>query len=307
MKLLRLVLSALLSSGALLGCGSETLSFLADSQTNTTRYPVVLHHGLLGFDQILFIDYFYKIRATLEADGHTVRATHVPTVQSIEVRSEHLGRQIDAILAETEASKVNIIAHSLGGLDARHVISVMGYGDRVASVITLGTPHRGTPVADLAFSVLSADGRRLLTALERLFLGNKKADASHKAMVGVNLKAALWSLSEEHTRSPDFAAAHQDDPRVVYESFSGQSTFTGLGQPDRVHPLLLITHAYLRATIGANDGLVPLESARYGLDRGTLPADHINLIGQLFGDTSRDFNYRQFYRDLAFNLAARGF
>lgn len=306
MKKLRSFFLALLSIGTLSGCGQTQPSSVMAAQTAVTRYPIVLHHGLLGFDQILFIDYFYQIKATLQADGHVVRATHVPTVNSIEVRTEHLARQIDAILAETGAAKVNIIAHSLGGLDARHLVSVHGYGDRIASVITLGTPHRGTPVADLAYSVVTTDSRRLLAALERLFFGSKDISPSDKLAVGVDLRAALWSLSEEHTNSAEFLAAHTADERVIYESFSGQSTFTGIGNPDRVHSLLLIPHAYLRLAVGANDGLVPLESSRYGLDRGTIPADHINMIGQLFGDTSPDFQYRQFYRDVAFNLAARG-
>jgi triacylglycerol lipase len=303
----RILICALLLLQALTGCGAEPPPSILAAQVGGTRYPIVLHHGLLGFNRILSVDYFYEVKTTLEREGHVVRATQVSTVSSMEARARQLAGQIDAILAETGAAKVDIIAHSMGGLDARHLISVLGYGDRVATLITLGTPHRGTPVADFAYSVMSTDGGRMLGALERLFLGDEEERGLLGARGSVDLRGALWSLSEERLRSPDFVATHRDDPRVVYESFAGQSNLTGMGVADMVHPLLSLPHAYLRLASGANDGLVPVESARHGLDRGTLPADHINMIGQLFGDTSPDFRHREFYSRLAANLAARGF
>lgn len=303
----RILLCALLLLPPLIGCGAEPPPSILAAQGGGARYPIVLHHGLLGFNRILALDYFYDVKATLEREGHVVRATQVSTVSSMEARAQQLAAQVDAVLVETGAAKVNIIAHSMGGLDARHLISVLGYGDRVATLITLGTPHRGTPVADMAYSVMSTDARRMLGALERLFFGDDEERSQLQPRGGIDLKGALWSLSEEHLRSAAFVATHRDDPRVVYESFGGQSNLTGMGAPDVVHPLLSLTHAYLRLASGANDGLVPIESARHGLDRGTLPADHINMIGQLFGDTSRDFRHREFYSRLAANLAARGF
>lgn len=308
MKTLRLGSCALLFLLVnLWSCAQERSISLLQSQSAGTRYPIVLHHGLLGFNRILFIDYFYDVRATLERQGYVVRTTNVSILNSIEVRAAELAEQIDAILAETHAEKVNIIAHSMGGLDARHVISVLGYGDRVASLITLGTPHRGTPVADLGYSVLTADSKRILAALERLFLGDPDLRPKQDFDSDINLNAALWNLSEEYLRSPEFVSSHQDDDRVVYESFAGNGNFTGIGTRDRVDPLLSITYAYLRVASGANDGMVPVESARHGLDRGVLPADHINMIGQLFGETSHAFRHREFYSDLVSNLKARGF
>lgn len=307
MKKMRLVTCALLFVLNLLSCSQEqSPSYLASQETGT-RYPIVLHHGLLGFDRILFIDYFYDVRATLERQGHVVRATNVSILNSIEVRAAQLASQIDEILAETKAPKVNIIAHSMGGLDARHLISVLGYGDRVASLITLGTPHRGTPVADLAYSVLTTDSKRILKALERLFLGDPALRTQQAFDNDINLKDALWNLSEEYLRSPEFVSSHHDDDRVVYESFAGNGNLTGIGTPDRVDPLLTITYAYLKLASGPNDGMVPVESAKHGMDRGLIPADHINMIGQLFGETSGSFRHREFYSDLVNNLQARGF
>jgi triacylglycerol lipase len=231
----------------------------------------------------------------------------VSPVNSMEVRAQQLAEQIDAVLEETGAGKVNIIAHSMGGIDARHMISVLGYGDRVASLVTIGTPHRGSHVADLARSLVDRNGRRMAAALDRLFLGGSHHRARMMSMGDIDLQAALWSLSEKHLRSAEFLAAHGDDPRVVYESFAGHSNMTGFGVADRVHPLLVLPYTYLRGVSGDNDGLVSVESARHGLDRGTIPADHLNMIGQLFGNTSRDFRHRQFYARLATNLSARGF
>src|SRR5206468_12628217 len=71
----------------------------------------------------------------------------------VEVRGAGLAKQIDDTLAATGADKVNIIAHAMGGLDARYVITTLGYGDRVASLTTMSTPHRGAALADFALSL----------------------------------------------------------------------------------------------------------------------------------------------------------
>jgi triacylglycerol lipase len=303
----RIFACALLLIQVLLGCGEERSTSSLAAREVATRYPIVLHHGLFGFDRILVLDYFYDVKATLEREGHVVRTMRVSPVNSMEVRTQQLAEQIDAVLDETGAGKVNIIAHSMGGIDARHLISVLGYGDRVASVITIGTPHGGSRVADLARSLTERKGRRMVAALDRLFLGGSQHRAGLTSMGDIDLQAALWSLSEKHLRSAEFLEAHRDDPRVVYESFAGHSNMTGLGAADRVHPLLVLPYTYLKSVSGDNDGLVSVESARHGLDRGTIPADHLNMIGQLFGNTSRGFDHREFYARLATNLSARGF
>ncbi|HFC31030.1 MAG TPA: alpha/beta fold hydrolase, partial [Oceanospirillales bacterium] len=112
-----------------------------------TKYPIVLVHGLLGFDQIFgSYDYFYRIPAELEDDGATIFVADVSAVNSSEVRGEQLLEQLETIKALYGYQKFNLIGHSHGGPTARYVASVRP--DLVASVTSFGGPHKGSDVAD---------------------------------------------------------------------------------------------------------------------------------------------------------------
>lgn len=301
-RLLALLASALFFLNA---CGAADAPSQLEARKPKPRYPVILHHGFLGFDRILFFDYFFDVARDLQAKGYVVRATRVSPVNTIATRAAQLAPQIDRALAETGADKVTIVAHSMGGLDARYLISSMGYGDRVAALVTIATPHGGTPVADLASTVVG-EGKKLKDALLKLFLGGDAEFTAEESLalgLPVDVDGALHDLTTTYQR--DFDRANPDDPRVVYESWTGHSTITGAGEPDAVDPLLYPTYAYLRAKIGDNDGLVPVESARHGIDRGLIPADHIDEVGQLFGRVSSDFKYREFYERIVGELAER--
>ncbi|MDN3640923.1 triacylglycerol lipase [Simiduia curdlanivorans] len=131
----------------LLGCSfSIPQAFSADS-TGKTKYPIVLVHGLSGFDSIL-ADYFYGVKGALRGVG--ANAVYTPQVTGYEsnaARGEELLAYVQQLLAVTGAAKVNLIGHSQGGPTARYVASVRP--DLVASVTSVGSPHFGSPVADL--------------------------------------------------------------------------------------------------------------------------------------------------------------
>ncbi|MEP4892092.1 MAG: triacylglycerol lipase [Aliiglaciecola sp.] len=124
------------------------LPFSAMSSSYTqTKYPIVLVHGLFGFDDVFGIDYFYRIPDSLSRDGAQVFIVSVSAANSSEVRGEQLLEQVEDILALTGAEKVNLIGHSHGGPTTRYVGSVMP--ELVASVTSVGGVNWGSPVADL--------------------------------------------------------------------------------------------------------------------------------------------------------------
>lgn len=111
-----------------------------------TRYPIVLVHGLFGFDNIGPLEYFYGIPGALRKDGANVHVAQVSAANSTEVRGEQLLSQVKQILAATGASKVNLMGHSHGGPTVRYVASVRP--DLVASVTSIAGVHKGAPMAD---------------------------------------------------------------------------------------------------------------------------------------------------------------
>lgn len=284
-------------------------------ETLTTRYPVVLHHGLLGYDQILTLDYFFNIPNMLRDAGVDVYVTSVDPVATVAVRAQQLAGQIDAILKKTGATKVNLIGHSMGGLDARYLVSSLGYGDRVATVTTLASPNHGTKVADLVYKAIRSGTIDPIQGLLRGLTGTPlPCDQPWERTCSRRIMRSAWDIrgvardlsveySEQH-----FNPENPPDPRVYYQSYSGIASRWGWpGRPPKVEEIFSPIYLYLKYVSGDNDGLVPSASAVFGEDRGILRADHLDIIGHLMGETGGQFDHRQFFKNLTGELRDRGF
>src|SRR4029079_18319903 len=112
-----------------------------------TKNPIVLAHGMAGFDELFGVyEYWFGIPSALRDGGAAVFVTEVSQLNSTEARGEQLIDQIEQIVAITGKPKVNLIGHSHGGLDVRYVAAVRP--DLVASVTSVGSPHKGAALAD---------------------------------------------------------------------------------------------------------------------------------------------------------------
>lgn len=236
------------------------------------RHPVVLAHGLLGFARwavgdVVLASYFRGIPEMLAAAGNGVLIPAVPATGSIVRRAEALAA---AIRRDAPGERVHVIAHSMGGLDARHALTHLGLAGQVLSLTTLGTPHRGTPVADRGTDL--ADRAGILARLPS---------------VGMDV-AAYRDLRTDACAA--FNAATPDVPGVRYASFAGAKpradTIVALRWThDLIAAAAADAHAVeaddaiAGAPPGANDGLVPVPSARWGTSFETVPADHFDLVG----------------------------
>ena len=246
-------------------------------RTTAPRYPVVLAHGMFGFDEIRVgfsrQDYFRGVPERLSGEGWVVHKPRVGKVASIRARAEELAAFVRAL----PDRRVNVVAHSMGGLDARFAIAKLGLADRIASLTTIGTPHLGTPVADLGEGL--ADLAGLLGVLEHLGM-----------QVG-----AFRDLTT--ARMAEFNAAVRDVPGVAY------SSVVGVARRRRdVLPVLLPAFLWLSDRAGESDGLVPAGSQRWGEVVAEIEADHLAQIGW-----SRRFDAAGFYADLLRELRGRGF
>lgn len=240
------------------------------------RFPVVLAHGVLGFDELAVGTtrhaYFKGVREALEKDGCRVIVPRLPAVGSIAERAAALARAVDGV----EAPRVNVLAHSMGGLDARLAIARLGLDRRVAALVTVGTPHRGSPLADLSNDLVRRLG--LSRALE---------------LAGVRLDAIRDLGTEEMAR---FNAGVPDSRAVAYASVVGV-----VRRKRRASPLLVPSHLWLKGAWGDNDGLVPASSQRWGNVLAEVEADHWAQAGW-----SSRFDAAEFYVRLLRELRAMG-
>jgi triacylglycerol lipase len=282
-------------------------------------YPIVLHHGFAGFRQIGALNYYYRVADDLRARGETVYEAEVSPFASPEQRGTELATFVDHVLAETDAAKIVLVAHSQGGLDARYLISTRGYGDRVALLATIATPHRGTRVADAVLGNVPGVGADVLDAVASV-IGQSYNDVRTNA----DLRAAMNALSE--AAAPAFNRANPDDPRVVYWSWTGRSNdrtgaiqCAGAHTPndpfhvDSTNPLLFAFATFIEQgdpITHVNDGLVEVASAKWGTWMGCVPADHFDEVGQIAENgpnAGSGFDHIAFYRDVVSRIHAAGF
>ena len=295
-----------------------------EPEGEAARYPIVLVHGFNGSPESLG---FHRVKAALEGDGHVVFEARVPPFNGPEVRAKYLAKQVDAVLAQNKASKVNIIGHSMGGLDARVLVSGLGYGDRVASVTTISTPHRGTYPADLALG-LPGEGPHQ-TAMSFFASVWARTFTDDVVASDTDMRATIAAIAEQNM--PAFNAKYPNDARVDYRSWAGVSAIFGIGddrkdlatcdgkmygapryRADRMNLALvpvsmLVGHGTDKRP---SDGAVGVESAKWGTFEGCIPADHFDEVGQLKHDRAdghTGFDHVRFYRTMAFDLAFRGF
>ncbi len=251
-----------------------------------TRYPIVLVHGLFGFDSLGPLEYFYGIPGALRSGGAQVYVTSVSAANSTEVRGEQLLLQVRQILAATGAEKVNLIGHSHGGPTSRYVASVRP--DLVASVTSIGGVNKGSRVADLLVGAapdLVYSVGNALGGLLGLISGSSSLPQDAYAAAQSLSTAGTATFNARHPAGlPSTACgegAHQANG-VYYFSWSGATPYTNIFDP--ADPFLAVTSI---AFGGAkNDGLVASCSSHLGrVIRDDYWMNHLDEVNQMVGIT----------------------
>lgn len=324
------------------------------------KNPIILCHGLSGFDRIMVLpsldlivrllkgqvkpddfislddshngsislEYWFGIQEELKARGCEVFVAKVPGFGSIEERAARLdvfinkqverireekskaevyndkGEQDQRSLKETgERLKVNLIAHSMGGLDGRYLIDKYNKHSNyeVVSLTTITTPHKGSEMADFVVNLVSQ--APLLPSTFRL-------------------PTCLYQLTTSHMK--EFNKLIKDSPDVNYFSY-------GASFQPQFYNVFYATWNIIADKAGDNDGMVSVESAKYGTYLGTLvDCDHLDLInwtglvkrsmvkwtakklseesveGGEIHECAKGIDTVALYLDIADNLASRG-
>ncbi|KAH8887714.1 alpha/beta-hydrolase [Thozetella sp. PMI_491] len=268
---------------------------------DTPKNPLVLAHGLLGFAELKLggaylpaIQYWHGIRTALSAQGTTVITASVPPSGSIQQRAAKLAQ---AIAEQAPGKSVNIIAHSMGGLDARYMISkLQPSGVDVKALVTVATPHHGTALADYLIDHIGPK------RLPRLYTLWERATGWEAA--------AFAQLTKRYM--DEFNASTPDAPGVRYFSYGAM-----IGRPPPLLSPFRLSHGLLETLDGPNDGLVSVHSSRWGQYKGTLVGvNHLDLINwsnrlryavqKLVWGQQNPFNAVAFYLDISDMLAKEG-
>jgi triacylglycerol lipase len=217
------------------------------------RSPIVLTHGLLGFDELrvcgrTLAHYFPRIPEMLTAAGNRVLVARVCPTGGVAERSRQLQRFLDQHLP---GEAVHLIGHSMGGLDCRYLITRLGMADRVRTLTTVGTPHRGSTFADW--------GVRRLQRLVGPLLGLLHVP-----------RQAFYDLTTEQCRR--FNEDVPDVPRVRYFSIAGH--YEGGWRA----PQWGLPHRIVARAEGPNDGIVSVASATWGERVEVWDCDHFGLV-----------------------------
>lgn len=263
-----------------------------------TKYPIVLVHGI-ALKDVKFFKAFGHIESLLGENGY--RATTAPTdgFGSIENNAEQLRAYIRKVMEREGVDKVNLIAHSKGGLDSRYMIDRLGMADHVASLTFLCTPHKGSKLASRLYAlprVIKYPIAGWLHTLYRIF-GDKHPE--------------VLTVCRQLQYTPDGAleSLHfgpQDDHDGIF-----MQSYATVMERSRDDFIMGIPHLFSRRwENGApTDGMVSLESSQYANYRGVCTegsVSHSEIVDFMVKKSKKEKIYA-FYLSLCEELAERGY
>ncbi|PGG98488.1 hypothetical protein AJ79_08860 [Helicocarpus griseus UAMH5409] len=257
------------------------------------KYPIVLAHGLLGFDELKLggnllpgIQYWRGIKDAFALQGMDVITAPVPPSGSIEQRAEELMKGIESRI---QGEEVNIIARTRG-LDSRYMISRLRPTKfRVLSLTTIATPHRGSAFADYVFGQI----------------GETRVAHIYDALARLKIESGAFRQLTQKYMQEEFNPNTPDIDDVRYFSYGASLT-------PSMWSVFRQSHRIIDQEEGPNDGIVSVRSSKWGGEegyKGTLVGvSHLDLINwsnrlkwlvtEMTGNT-RKFNALALYLDIA--------
>ena len=263
-----------------------------------TKYPILLVHGVF-FRDLKFFNYWGRVPAELIKNGAEIYYGEQHSAASVERCANELKNKIERIIAETGCEKVNIIAHSKGGLDSRYAVSCLGMDKYVASLTTVNTPHYGCEYADFILEHSTLGFKNFLA--KRYNSALKKFGEADPDFISAVTDLTAKNCGRLNERAPD-------KPGVYYQSVGskmGKSSSAGFPLNLSYHIVKLFSHS-------DNDGLVDVKSMRWGeryvffepkTRRGLSHGDMIDLMRE----DIKGFDIREEFVNIVCDLKERGF
>jgi len=256
------------------------------------KYPIIFVHGIIAHDRFKYFSFWGKIPKILEESGIKVFFGNTDSWGSCESNAKILKENIEKILIETRVEKVNIVAHSKGGIDSRYLIWKYNFGDKIASLTTISTPHHGSELADLIFKypVLHFGIiKKILNIFGKLY-GDINPD-----LFNVNYQLTTKKMKE-------FNENILMDKKVYYQSIytSMKNSFDDL--------MFFYTYLYLKIKVGENDGFVCAYSSKWGNNVRKIKGgiSHAEILGYKNKKIS-GINIPDIYFEIITDLNKKGF
>jgi triacylglycerol lipase len=260
------------------------------------KYPVLLVHGSGIRDKILGINYWGRIPKEIEKKGIKVYYGGTDAWGSIEKNARMLKIRIENIIRETGVDKINIVAHSRGGLEARYLISSLHLHDSIASLTTISTPHKGVKAMNIALYIPGFIYKPAAFFMDLWYkiLGDKNPDFYRSSK----------QLSERECS--EFNKTNEDNPQVYYQSYAAKMKyfFSDI--------FYLLLNPFLMITDGENDGLCPVYSAKWGDFKGIITTEgkfgisHSGII-DTYRIKYKGIDILKFYISILEDLSQKGY
>ena len=256
-----------------------------------TKYPVILIHGMMLKD-FRFHRAFGTISEGLRKAGVCVYVLNHDGIGTISGNAQQIKCEIERILQKERAEKVNLIAHSKGGLDARYMISVLGMEDQIASLTTLSTPHHDSKMSRTLLKMPKWMARFIAFWTNSLY---RLCGDEHPDLLTVAREITDLYLTE-------FNGRVRNSKQVFYQSFSS-------GIYRRRMIAMFFQHRFSVYCEGGNtDGIVSVESSKWGNYRGDIGGElnHLEMVS-FYGSKKKREQVASFYQTLVKELSEEGF
>lgn len=258
------------------------------------KHPVLLCHGYGAIASLVKPSPLYDVALLLRVHNVLAFAPNIVPYAKIETRAKSWARLIKTLTDQTPTGKVNVIAHSMGGLDMRYALAKLDIEDHIASFTTISTPHRGTSLAELTLKTPEAIRDKLADFLD--WMGDRIYPQTKSDSVGSATQLTRQYVTEVfNPEIPDV----NDIPYYSYSSAVGKGTT----EPIRVIARYQNRHIFEKE--GPNDGMVSVASSKWGEHIKTCNLSHLEQMNLRVKD-NREHLYQAFWLDIAKMLETKG-
>ena len=258
------------------------------------RHPVLLCHGFGAIGSLVRPSPLHDPCMWMREHGLLAFAPNIVPYAPIEVRARSWTRIITELSQKYSIIKFNVIAHSMGGLDMRYALAHLGIGEKVASLTTIATPHKGTYLADFVHNTPGALSERIGDIVD-WFADN----------VYVKERSDAFGSVEQLTRKYVQKHFNPNTPNPAAIPIFSYSAAVGKGTQNPLNPVFLFQNNLIHEKEGPNDSFVSVESAQWGEHLGTIQLSHLNQINVQVGTREAKKRYNKFWIGLIEHLRNR--